>query len=61
MSTFLSPKYVKPAIVTGVSVAIDMLVFGQKNFKNSLMYGISNGVGSFSSNKQWIGTKSWIN
>ena len=50
MSTFLSPQYVKPAIVTGVSVAIDMLVFGQKNFKNSLMYGISNGVGSFSSN-----------
>ena len=35
MSTFLSPQYIKPAIVTGVSVAIDMLVFKQTNLKNS--------------------------
>ena len=50
MSTFLSPQCVKPLIVTGVSVAIDMLVFKQTNLKNSLMYGLSNGLGSFTSN-----------
>ena len=50
MSTFLSPQYVKPLIVTGVSVAIDMLVFKQTNLKNSLLYGAANGLGSFSSN-----------
>ena len=50
MSTFLSPMYVKPILVSTVSVAIDMLIFGQKNLKNSLMYGCANGIGSLSSN-----------
>ena len=50
MSTFLSPQYVKPAIVVLTSIGVDMLFFGQKNLKNSLMYGAANGIGSFSSN-----------
>ena len=49
MSTFSSP-YTKPLIVTGISVAIDMLIFKQTNLKNSVFYGVSNGVASFSSN-----------
>ena len=50
MSTFLSPQYVKPILVLTTSTLIDIFVFGQKNLKNSLMYGAANGLGSFSSN-----------
>ena len=48
--SFLSPMYVKPAIVVITSVGIDMLIFKQTNIMNSVFYGLANGVGSFSSN-----------